>query len=112
MCLRTKSGQQRLRHTTCGWSLLVQWKNEEEEWTPLNRIKQSLPLETTEFAVARGIDDEPAFKWWFPYTLRRRGRIKSGVNKRIITITHNHGVELSASVAYAKKLDEKNGNAL
>ncbi|GAX21971.1 hypothetical protein FisN_16Hh038 [Fistulifera solaris] len=29
----------------------------------------------TEFAVARGIDDEPAFAWWVPLTLRRRNAI-------------------------------------
>ena len=31
MRLRTKSGKQRLRHTTSGWSLLILWKNGEEE---------------------------------------------------------------------------------
>ena len=36
--LRTKSRQQRLRHTTSGWSLLIFWKNGEEEWLPLNRL--------------------------------------------------------------------------
>ena len=81
MRLRTKSGQQRLRHTTSGWSLLILWKNGEEEWMPLNRLKQSLPLETAKFAVVRGIENEPAFKWWVIYTLRRRDRIIAGVNK-------------------------------
>ena len=71
MRLHTKSGQQHLRHTASGWSLLILWKNGEEECMPLNRLKQFLPLEIAEFAVARGIDDKTAFKWWFPYTLRR-----------------------------------------
>ena len=79
---------------------------------PLNRLKQSLPLETAEFAVARGIENEPAFKWWVPYTLRRRDRIIAGVNKRISRITHKYGVELPTSVAHAKILEEKNGNTL
>ena len=52
------------------------------------------------------------FKWWVPYTLRRRYRIIAGVNKRVRRTTHNCGVELPTSVAHAKKLDEKNGNAL
>ena len=63
MRLRTKSGQQRLRHTVSGWYLLTLWKNGEEECVPLNRLKQSLPLETAEFAVAIGINDKTAFKW-------------------------------------------------
>ena len=79
---------------------------------PLNRLKQSLPLETAEFAVSRGIENELAFKWWAPYTLRSRDRIIAGVNKRISRTNHKHGVELPTSVAHAKKLDEKNGNTL
>ena len=79
---------------------------------PLNRLKQSIYLETAEFAVARGIENEPAFKWWVPYTLRRRDRIIAGVNKRVSRTTHKHGVELPTSVPHAKKLDKKNDNAL
>jgi len=112
MYIRTKSGQRRLRQTTTGWSLLILWKNGEEELMPLNKLKQALPLETAEFAVARGIDDEPAFKWWVPYTLRRRDRIIAGINTRIRKVTHKYGVELPTSVDEARKLDQKNGNTL
>ena len=79
---------------------------------PLNRFNQSFPLETAEFAVSRRIENEPAFKWWVPYTLRRQDRIIACVNKRVSRTTHKHGVELPTSVAHAKKLDENNGNTL
>jgi hypothetical protein len=46
------------------------------------------------------------------YTLRRRDQIIAGVNKRVSRTTHKHGIELPTSVAHAKKLDEKNDNAL
>ena len=36
MRTRTKSGYQCNLHTTFGWYLLILWKNQEEEWTPLN----------------------------------------------------------------------------
>ena len=78
----------------------------------LNRLKKCLPLKTTEFDVAKGIDDEPTFKWWVPYTLRRRDSVASRVNKKISMITHKHGAELPISVAQTKKLDEKTGNNL
>ena len=39
MRICTKIRKQLLRYTTCGWSLLILWKNGEEEWTLLNRIK-------------------------------------------------------------------------
>ena len=69
-------------------------------------------METSEFSFARGIDYETTFKWLVPYTLCRRDRIIAGVNKRISRTTHKCGVEVPTSVAHAKNLDEKDGNAL
>ena len=69
-------------------------------------------METIKSAVARGIDDEPHFKWWVPYTLLRRNRIIASVIKKINRITHKHSVELPTSVTHAKKLDENDGNAI
>ena len=64
----------------------------------LNHLKKSLTLETTEFAVSRGIDNYPAFKWWVPNTFSRQDRVIDGVNKRIRKVTHTHGVEFPTSV--------------
>ena len=61
---------------------------------PLNYLKQSLSLETAKFAVVKGIDEEPALKWWVPFDFRRQDRIVAGVNKRMNRVTHKHGVEL------------------
>ena len=106
-CFRTKSGYHRLLRTTSGQSLLILWENREEEWMLLNNIKKSLPLQTAEFAVARRIVD-----WQVPCTLRRRDRMIAGANKRVIRVTHKHGVELPTSVDHVKRLDEINGNNL
>ena len=54
----TKRGGRRLRKSTAGWSLLVQWKDGSESWIPLRTMKESHPVETAEFAVARGIEEE------------------------------------------------------
>ena len=48
---------------TAGWDLLIHWKDELESWAKLSNLKESHPVETVEFAKARGIDDEPAFTW-------------------------------------------------
>ena len=69
--LVTKRGQRRLRQTTVGWDLLVVWKDGSETWVPLKHLKESNPVEVTEFARARGTDNEPAFAWWMPHTLRQ-----------------------------------------
>ena len=75
-------------------------------------MKNSKPVDVTEFAVARVVDLAPAFSWWVPYTLRRRGRIISGVNSHVKRVTHKYGVELSCTVQESYALDEKNGNTL
>ena len=91
----TESGQHRTRKSTAGWNLLVAWKNGSEQWIPLSILKKSNPIEVAEFAVAKGIADEPAFNWWVPYTLRKRDIIISGVNARVKKVTHKYGVEVN-----------------
>ena len=39
-------------------------------WVPLKVMKDRFPIEIAEYAVARGIDTEPAFAYWVPVTLR------------------------------------------
>ena len=50
--LTTTSGQKRMRKTTIGWSLLVQWADGTETWIPLKDMKELHPIETAEFARA------------------------------------------------------------
>jgi len=106
----TKRGQRRLRRLTAGWKLLVQWKDGSETWVPLKDMKESHPVETAEFAKARGIDDEVAFAYWVPYTLRKRDVIISVIKSRTRKTSHKYGIELPKSVEHAYELDSKNGN--
>ena len=110
MYVTTNSGQRHVCKTTASWKLLVIRKNGTDQWTPLSVMNNSNPVEVSEFAVARGVDHEPAFRWWVPYTLRCRDRIISGVNYRVKRVTHKYGVELPCTVQEAYALDEKNGN--
>ena len=99
-----------MRKSAAGWKLLVQWRMGEEEWIPLNILKESNPVEVAEFAVSRNIDKEPAFIWWVPYTLRRRDRIIASVRARVRKFTHKYGIEIPRTVEDAHRIDEKNGN--
>ena len=110
--ITTKSGQRRMRKSTTGWKLLVQFKNGSEEWIPLGVMKESYPVDVAEFAVARGIDQEPAFAWWVPYTLRRRDIIISAVTGGVRQTTHKYGVEVPRSIKESFDIDAKNGNTL
>ena len=73
-------------------------------------MKESNPVEVAEFAKARGIDDEPAFAWWVPYTLRKRDVILSAVKSRVRKMTHKYGIEIPTSIRDAIEIDKKTGN--
>lgn len=75
-------------------------------------MKESHPVETAEFAKARGISDEPAFAWWVPYTLRKRDVILSAVKSHVRRTTHKYGVEVPRSVEHASQLDKENNSTL
>ena len=59
----------------------------------MKELKESHPLEVTEFAVAHGVDQMPAFKWWVAYMLKKRDDIIASVRKRIAQTTHKYGIE-------------------
>ena len=112
MYLTTKSGTRRMKQTTTGWDLLILWKNGSEEWIPLKLMKEYNPVEVAEFACARNIENEPAFAWWVPFTIRRRDRIIATVNSRVKRVSHKYGVEVPRTVKEAYLIDELNGNTL
>ena len=57
--IATKSRQERLRKTTKGWKLLIKWKDKSKVWINLTDMKEAHPVETAEYARARGISNEP-----------------------------------------------------
>ena len=67
----TKRGSRHISKTTCCWKLLVRWKDGSESCIPIKDMKEShpVPVESAEFAKARGITTEPDFIWWVPHTL-------------------------------------------
>ena len=96
--------------TTKGWQVLVEWKDESTTWMDLKDVKEANPIELAEYAVANKIDDEPAFRWWVHYVLKKRNRIISKTKAKYWRTTHKYGVRLPKSVAEAMKLDAINGN--
>ena len=72
-------------------------------------------MQTAEFAVAQGIDHEPAFNWWVKHVLKKRDRIITSIRKqqtRYLKKSHKFGIELPKTVEQALALDAKNGNTL
>ena len=110
--IMTKSGQKRLRKTTKGWKLLIKWKDKSKAWINLADMKEAHPVETAEYARARGISNEPAFAWWVPYTLRKREIILAAVKNRIHKTTHKYGIEIPRDMEHAHKIDSRNRNTM
>ena len=108
----SRNGQRRTRKTTRGWKLMVLWNDGTQSWIDLSVLKESNPVDVAEFAKAHHIDEEPAFRWWVPYTLRKRDTIISAVKARVRKTTHKYGIEIPTSVEHAKRLDSQNGNNL
>ena len=60
--IHTKGGNCRLRKTIVGWKILVRWRNQSESWIPLKLMKENYPVETSEYAKAGQLIDEPTFQ--------------------------------------------------
>ena len=105
-----RHGWWRLRKTTAGWWLLVRWKDENETWMKLSDMKESYPIETADYAISRGIDNEPAFDWWVVPTLKRRKAIVAALKTRMRQTRHKYGIEIPTSIEHAKELDQNDGS--
>jgi hypothetical protein len=108
-------GHTYLKRSTIGWQVCCQWKDGCTSWENLADLKESHPIETTEYAVTKGINFEPAFNWWVPHVLKKRDRIISLVRKWTtcnLKRTHKFAIEVPKTVKEALALDRKNGNTL
>ena len=76
-------------------------------WHRLADIKESYPVQLAEYAVANGIDHEPAFKWWVKKTLKRKERTISKVKSKYWRSTHKFGIEIPKSVSEAYRIDRE-----
>ena len=85
----TRDGKRYLRRTTAGVELCCKWKDGTTSYQPLSLLKESHPVQVAEFAVAMGIENDPAFNWWVKPVLKRRDRIISAVSKRQASISRN-----------------------
>ena len=59
-----KLGQKRLKWMTRGWDLLCELGGQTTTWILLKDIKELMPVQVAEYAIANKLADEPAFVWW------------------------------------------------
>ena len=97
------------KQTTKGWWLLARLKDHSTQWFKLKDLKESNPLEVAEYVKNNQLEDEPAFKWWVPFTIRKRNRILSAMRKRYFRIQQKFGIEIPKNVERALQIDKETG---
>ena len=90
----TKHGKRTMRRSTEGWSFHIKWRDGTTSWVDLKDLKETNPVDIAEYATARRIQDEPAFAWWLPYTLRKLDVIVSVVSSRVRKCSQKYGFEI------------------
>ena len=96
--------------TTRGWWLCVQWTDGSSTWERLADMKEAAPLEVANYAVAKGIDKEPAFKWWVHRFIKRSKRVVSKLKQRLACQSYKFGIKVPTTVEEALELDKQNEN--
>ncbi|KAL7524482.1 hypothetical protein ACHAWF_000968 [Thalassiosira exigua] len=94
--IRVQGGGSKCIKTTKGWELLVEWRGDTSSWLPLRNVKEVSTIELEEYAVAMGLDREPAFAWWVDYVLKKRDRIikKARPKSKYRCITHKYDIRV------------------
>jgi hypothetical protein len=105
-------GVKRRKATTRGWELLVEWRDGSTDWIVLKGLKESYPVELAQYAIERGIQDEPAIAWWLPHVVKKQKRILRKVKSKYWARTHKYGIRDPKSIEEAIEIDKENGNSL
>jgi hypothetical protein len=80
--------KKKVRKTTKGWNLCVEWKDGTTSWERLADLKERNPVEVAEYAATKSLLDTSDFVWWDPHVLKKRTRIIAAVTKRYHKRTH------------------------
>ena len=96
--------------TTKGWKLKIRWKDGSYDWIPLSQVKNSNLIEVAEYSVMKGIDKEPAFKWWVSHVIKKRTRMVNKMKSRIRKGNTKFGITIPTTVREALELDRQNGD--
>ena len=78
----------------------------------MKNLKHAFPVELAEYAIRNKIQDEPAFAWRVPWTMKKRKMIISKLKSNYWERTHKYGIRIPRNVKEAEQIDISNGNKL
>jgi hypothetical protein len=102
----------KVRKTNKGWHLCVELRDGITRWDPLTDLKESNPVEVSNYSVSKNLHDAPAFSLWVPYVLKKQIRIIADVTNINHNRTHKFGIEVTKSWDDCVRLEKENGNTL
>ena len=73
-------------------------------------VKESSPIELSDYVVVDQIADDTSFAWWVTYTLNKRNIIISKVKTKYWSKTHKYVVSLTINIIEAMQIDKANLN--
>ena len=106
----SKRGRQSMRKKTVGCKFNIKWRYGTTKLVSLKDLKKSNQIEVAEYFTARDIQEEPAFAWWVPCTLRKRDSIIDSANACVCKSSHKYGIEIPTSIKHAEEIDHRNKN--
>ena len=92
--------------------MLIRYKDSSTTWVPLKDMKESYPVQVSEYAVLTKIQEEPAFAWWVPRVLQKSNRIVAKVKSKYWICTHKFVLKVPQSVTEAIAINRENGDTL
>ncbi|KAL7546616.1 hypothetical protein ACHAWF_009946 [Thalassiosira exigua] len=95
--------------TTKGWGLLMERKDDTSLWLPLRDVKEARHIQLAEYAIAMGLDREPAFMCWVDYVLKKRGRIIKKAKSKYWRTTHEYAIRVPKTTEEALRIDKETG---
>ena len=88
----------------------MEWKDGESSWIPLKVLKETNPIEVTEYEIANKLVHEPAFAWWVPKFIKQSDRnVFKLKTRRLIQRTHKFGIEVPRTIKRALEIDKETG---
>jgi hypothetical protein len=102
----------KVRKTTKGWHLCVEWKDGTTSWDRLADLKESNCVGVAEDAATKSLIYTPDFIWWAPHVLKKRTIIIAAVTKHYHKRTHKFGIEVPKNWDACVRLDKENDNTL
>ena len=108
----TVNGGQHHRKTTIGWKLCVLWKDGTLTWEYLEDLKESYPIDVSQYAIDKGINGERVLLLVGPICDKEKERILVAVNRQYHKTTHKFGFEIPKTVKRALEIDDETKSTL